>query len=134
MDCEGSRGFGICLRVCDLIREPERETFGVTDASGPDLEQVPGRSRLALREGAWKTARAESQRQLPFGIPEPAARLPLLSYAALLQAPDCRRLNLRQAAFKRESRSIFPMNSRQLPRSRVLSCGSPVRARLPAAA
>jgi hypothetical protein len=32
MDCDGSRGFAICLRACDLIRELERKTFGVTDA------------------------------------------------------------------------------------------------------
>jgi hypothetical protein len=31
MDCAGSRGFAICLRACDLIRELERKKFGVTD-------------------------------------------------------------------------------------------------------
>jgi hypothetical protein len=25
MDCVGSRGFAICLRACDLIREPEEK-------------------------------------------------------------------------------------------------------------
>jgi hypothetical protein len=40
MDCEGSRGFAICLRACDLIRESERMILIHDERLGRSLDSL----------------------------------------------------------------------------------------------
>ena len=64
MGCEVSRAFAICLRACDLIREPEQKIFGVTDAPRAEL----GTSAMGAHAACFERVPENRSRGGPLGF------------------------------------------------------------------